>query len=100
LFFPTLLETYGFPYIEAMFFKKPILTSDLDFAHSICEDIAFYFNPHSVESIIGAMLDYDKNYDELNQKISRGYKKAKELPTWADLCNIFNESINKTIDFS
>ena len=51
LFLPTLLESFTGTYVEAMHFERPILTSDLDFAHAVCGDAALYFDPWSPESI-------------------------------------------------
>ena len=45
LFLPTLLECFSASYPEAMLLKKPILTSNLPFATTVCEDAAIYFDP-------------------------------------------------------
>ena len=45
LFLPTLLETFSASYPEAMKMKKPIITSNLDFAIDVCGNAAMYFNP-------------------------------------------------------
>ena len=45
VFLPTLLESFSGTYLEAMYFGKPILTSDFDFAHYVCGDAALYFDP-------------------------------------------------------
>lgn len=47
LYLPTLLEIFSASYPEAMVMQKPILTSDLSFAHSICGNAALYFDPYS-----------------------------------------------------
>lgn len=49
LFFPSLLETFSANYPEAMKMERPILTSDLPFAHDVCADAALYFNPYDAE---------------------------------------------------
>jgi glycosyltransferase involved in cell wall biosynthesis len=45
MFLPTLAECFSASYPEAMVMKKPIITTDLDFAHDICGDAALYFEP-------------------------------------------------------
>lgn len=45
LFFPTKLETFGIPYVESLARRRPILTSDLPFAHEICKTGTSFFNP-------------------------------------------------------
>jgi len=47
---PTLAECFSASYPEAMKMKKPILTSDLGFARSICSDAALYFTPCDARS--------------------------------------------------
>ncbi|MGE3181453.1 MAG: glycosyltransferase family 4 protein [Phycisphaerae bacterium] len=58
LIMPTLLETFGLPYVEAMTFGLPILTSDLDFAHAVCADAAVYFDPWNPRSIRDAIVRF------------------------------------------
>ncbi|SFO74141.1 Glycosyltransferase involved in cell wall bisynthesis [Algoriphagus ornithinivorans] len=45
VFLPSLLECFTATYPEAMRMEKPILTSDLDFARSLCNNSACYFKP-------------------------------------------------------
>lgn len=56
LILPTLLESFSGTYLEAMQFKRPILTSDLDFARDVCGDAAEYFDPHDPASMRDAIL--------------------------------------------
>ncbi|MHC4064288.1 MAG: glycosyltransferase [Planctomycetota bacterium] len=55
LFLPTVLESFSGTYLEAMYFGRPILTSDLDFAHAVCGDAALYFDPWNTESVCRAI---------------------------------------------
>ena len=47
--FPSLLETFSVTLLEYMFFKLPIVASDLDFNKEVAEDSAVYFKPHDAE---------------------------------------------------
>lgn len=66
LFLPTLLECFSASYPEAMILKKPILTSDLPFANTVCENAALYFDPLNAENIAEMIkiLVQDKNLYE------------------------------------
>jgi glycosyltransferase involved in cell wall biosynthesis len=55
LFLPTLVESYGLPYLEALALRRPILTSDRDFARWMCGDLAIYFDPLDERSIVDAI---------------------------------------------
>ena len=94
LFFPSLLESYGLPLVEAMAFEKPILVSDLDFAHSICGKSAFYFDPYSPTSIIEVMKSYNINQKKLKNKIKAGKKIADSIPDWTEVFLTFEKEIN------
>jgi len=60
LVFPSLLEAFSGVYVDCMHLSVPILTSDLDFAHEVCNNAAVYFNPLNPESILDA-IDTLKN---------------------------------------
>lgn len=48
-FQPTLLECFTATYPEAMRMQKPIITTDIEFARSLCGDAALYYSPLSCE---------------------------------------------------
>ena len=81
LLMPTLLETYGLPYIEAMQSKIPIFTSDLDFSRCVCGDAAFYFDPLDASSIVSSMNKII-NEDEIRKKLIEAKRKVSTLPSW------------------
>ena len=56
VFLPTLLETNTAVYHEAMAMGIAIVTTNLDFATSICRDSAVYFEPMNAESAAAAIL--------------------------------------------
>jgi glycosyltransferase involved in cell wall biosynthesis len=82
LLMPTLLETYGIPFIEAMQSKIPIFTSNLDFAKCVCQDAAFYFNPENEIDIFKCMVENIEDEAEINMKLLAGSRILKSLPTW------------------
>jgi len=52
LFFPSLIESFGIPLVEAQKVGLPIYTSDRDFAHAVCGENAVYFNPNSIDDVL------------------------------------------------
>lgn len=89
LFMPTKFETFGLPYLEALNFGLPIISSDKDFARSICGDFPYYFNEDDVMSAIAAISNFAE--DLLNGRNfwldSRSCLKAFSL--WKDSVNEF-----------
>lgn len=81
LFLPTLLESFTASYPEAMKMKKPILTSDLSFAHAICGNAAEYFNPQDPKSIAEAIIKICLDSDRQQELISYGTERLKSFPT-------------------
>lgn len=49
MFLPTLAECFSASYPEAMIMEKPIVTTDLGFARSICGEAALYFEPKNAK---------------------------------------------------
>lgn len=61
MFLPTLLECFSASYAEAMRMNKPILTSDLSFARSLCGKAALYFYPLLIEDIAKKIINVSEN---------------------------------------
>jgi glycosyltransferase involved in cell wall biosynthesis len=51
LFLPTLLESYSLTYLEAAARRRPVLTSDRDFARHACGAAGYYFDPEDPADI-------------------------------------------------
>jgi glycosyltransferase involved in cell wall biosynthesis len=82
LFFPTLLESFGLPFYEAMYLERTIITSDLDFARDACGDAAFYFDPFDPNSALEAILEAFEDDHRRADKIRRGKERALSKPEW------------------
>ena len=52
MFFPSLIESFGIPLIEAQAVRLPIYTSDRDFAHAVCNENTIYFDPLNINDIL------------------------------------------------
>lgn len=76
LFLPTLIECFTVSYLEAMFHEIPILTSDLEFAHEICDDFGFYFNPLEPVDIANKILQVAVSDSRNDQFTTKGKKKV------------------------
>ncbi len=81
MFLPTLLECFSASYAEAMAMRKPILTSDLGFAHTVCEDAALYFDPINPQSVIDAITLLVDNDELQNTLIEKGIRRLNYFGT-------------------
>lgn len=85
LFLPTLLESYSGSYVEAMHFEKPVFTSDMDFAHEVCKDAAYYFDPLNKDNILQVIMDAFKDPATMKVKIEKGKSMMSAAKTWDDI---------------
>lgn len=72
LFLPTLVETFGIPYLEAMAAGKAIMTSDRDFARHMCGNLAIYFEPTSAVAAAEACEELLTRREEWKKRVSEG----------------------------
>lgn len=79
LLLPTLLESYGLPFVEAMFNKRTVITSDFDFTRDVCGEAAYYFDPLDEESIYRAICAAFADESVRQEKIKLGFKIASDL---------------------
>jgi glycosyltransferase involved in cell wall biosynthesis len=80
VFLPTLLETFSATYLESMRMGRPIVTSDLDFAHDICKDAAAYFKPCSAESAADMIEKVVNDHFYRDRLVDNGFNRLKDFP--------------------
>lgn len=71
LFLPTLLECFSASYAEAMVMEKPIVTTDLGFARSVCGEAALYYSPvdaHDAAQKVRSLIENKNLSEELIRK--------------------------------
>jgi glycosyltransferase involved in cell wall biosynthesis len=78
-FTPTLVECFTATYPEAMIMRKPVITSDLPFAHTICRDAALYFNPKNAASIADTIEKLTGSSELQAQLINNGIKQLEQF---------------------
>ncbi len=93
LLMPSLLESFSGTYIEAMFHKLPILTSNLDFAKIVCGNCAAYFDPLSIESILKTIMQVYNNEKIKAEMIMEGERIVNNIPKWSQVNLILDNII-------
>lgn len=93
LFLPTLLECFSGSYLEAMYFNKVILTSNLSFAHVICKDSAIYFNPYSISDIAEKIKLGFENHNQILKCQQIATLLIREFPTASERMSLYLDNI-------
>jgi len=93
LLMPTLLESFSGTYVEAMYHKIPIFTSNIDFAYGVCGEAATYFDPFDANEILNKIHSVFSNNNVKNKKTEIGSEILNSLPDWHKTFHMYNESI-------
>jgi len=91
---PTLIETYGLPYLEAQYLRKPMFTSRRDFSEDVCGNSAFYFDPLNPNDIASVIIKNINNKDKLLNKLLESDKLLDKRITWQKSTDNINNIIN------
>jgi len=83
LLFPSFVEGYGMPLVEALALKAPVLASDLDVFREIAGDIPDYLDPLDGPGWLAGIQAYARaDSPERNAQLGR-IERFRE-PTWAE----------------
>lgn len=86
----SILESQSFSYLEALHFHKPILTTDMDFAHVVCGSAARYFSPDKPEDWANFIAELKKNPQKLEEmKQASAARAVKYLVTSEQVCQAY-----------
>jgi hypothetical protein len=95
---PTLLESFGRPYDEAMHFGLPILTSRRDFARERCRDAAIYFDPLDAASVARAMAAVMEDAALRLRLAENGRRVKAQTPSWDEIAARCVEVLERTAE--
>lgn len=93
LLLPTLLESFSATYLDSFYYRKPVFTSDRDFAKDVCADAAYYFDPLSAQSILSLLDNAYGDAAAMEQKIAAGYERMMSLPDWDAVAEKYIEQL-------
>lgn len=81
MFLPTLAECFSASYPEAMKMEKPIVTTDLGFARSICGEAALFFEPMNAKTAVNQIKQLITNPALQKSLVVQGQKELKKFDT-------------------
>lgn len=84
MFLPTLLECFSASYAEAMKLHKPIITSDMGFARTVCKDAAIYINPMDENDIAAKIVELSISNELQENLVNKGSKRLQIFGTSQD----------------
>jgi glycosyltransferase involved in cell wall biosynthesis len=97
LVFPSLIETFGHPLLEAMLVGTPVLAADIPSFREIAGDAALYFPPRDPERLAGLVDELGRDEAQTRERLARGRARAREF-SWARsvdlLCAVFEETMS------
>ncbi len=92
--FPSRLETFGHPLVEAMASGTPVIASDLPVCQEICRDAALYFSPDDVAGLADRMQRLLQNTELRDHPAQRGRGRSRDFSwekTAQELIKVFEE---------
>ncbi len=96
--FPSLAEGFGLPVIEAMYFGKPVILSNLTALPEIGAGVAYYFKNFDAkemqQTLESSLLDY-KNDNEANSKIEAHAMKFNWQTAAKQYIEVYNGLLKK-----
>jgi len=95
MFLPTLLECFSASYAEAMKMGRPILTTDLGFARSLCGDAALYYSPVDAEDLGEKIVRIAGNAALRQDLIEKGKEQLQKYDTFAERARKLIEILEK-----
>lgn len=81
MFLPTLMECFSASYVEAMAMARPILTSDLGFARTVCADAAHYFDPMNPADIAARIIELVSSKRISDELVEKGCARLETFGT-------------------
>lgn len=70
-------EGFGMPLLEAMACHTPVLCSDIEIFHEVCEDASLYFDKDSPDSIAEIILKALENENTRNNLVKKGTQRVE-----------------------
>ena len=82
--FPSLVESFGHPLVEAMASGLPIIASDIPVHREICADAAVYFDPLDPDDLADKIVALSNNKNLFQDLREEGMKRVKMYFNWKD----------------
>ncbi len=99
--FPSLMEGFGFPGLEAMGNGAPVISSNATCLPEVYEDAAHYFDPNDTTDVARAIDEVIDNETLRNELIKKGHIQFRKY-SWLDTANqthqIYLDALTETTE--
>ncbi|MEE2673792.1 MAG: glycosyltransferase family 1 protein [Myxococcota bacterium] len=96
LVFPSALESFGHPLLEAMLSGTPIVASDLETFHEVADEVALFFPTADPRALAAAVTRVTAEPEKTRARVERGHRRAADF-TWSHsidaLCAVFEKAL-------
>jgi glycosyltransferase involved in cell wall biosynthesis len=96
LVFPSIIESFGHPLLEAMLAGTPIVASDIPAFREVAGDVALYFPPDDPVALARTVDRLRDDPRAARERVARGRAQAAQF-TWSRsvdrLCELFHEAL-------
>lgn len=86
LVYPSLVEGFGLPIIEAMACGAPVITSNIASMQEVGANAVCFVNPNSVDEIFEAMRRIEQDEPFRNALVQKGYLRVRDF-SWRNMAN-------------
>ena len=96
--FPSLLESFGHPLLEAMLAETPVIAGDIASAREVAGDAALFFDPHDPTALAGAVDTVMRDTEGTQARVALGRARSQTF-SWKRstdlLCGVFEEVLSE-----
>jgi len=97
--FPSLMEGFGLPGLEAMAYRAPVISSNATCLPEVYQDAAYYFDPTDTDDIARAISDVLSNQELRENLIIKGHEQVKKY-SWRRMAEqtheVYMRALNTT----
>jgi glycosyltransferase involved in cell wall biosynthesis len=96
LVFPSFIETFGHPLLEAMVMGIPVIASDIPAFREICQETALFFPAESPDALAACVDQLGAQPDAARERVRSARERARAF-SWSRsvdaLCRVFEEAL-------
>jgi ABC-type lipoprotein release transport system permease subunit len=98
VFLPTLLECFSANYVEAMAMRRPIVTTNLGFARTVCGDAAMYFEPMDSNDAVDKIVELRRDVKLKKKLVEAGRQELKRFGTASERASAYVDICQNLVD--